>query len=540
MRKCSDLPSPEKGLRLEINDSPDSNNLSEPLTVDFKIQSGAAECLDNISAVLQNPHGARIQQPITLYGLAGAVLAQDLPAAVLSLTGGAGALALTNQGGALKVLGDLPQLTIFIPAGTTPAPAAPGKILNIQIVFNDDINLGGFLTEPHTVQVTLHYLEVARHSDLEAFYPPGGTIPAAVNSVLPVIRESSSPTPVPVLLKITVTQPFVGEALVKVAGELDFITGAAAIESNTNPTGQTLSLILKASDGEDDLEARTRPDRLYTVRARYLIPIQAAAVSDKSKTIISGIEAITVSSEFTGNKPVALITMHGGAGGLILNAPGLMQLAGNTLFIPEGVSPGRGSAVLLTTTIKINDNENFVGGLETSEKRLTLTVEYSALSPLALKLENKPRGEIVTIFGNKPREKIVATVLASGGAGGPYNITQPTGDLYYDSALSLIKIPGEIPVSGQLLSAELIVDDGGLETATLSVTVRYAPTEPLRTGQWFSGNGDNIAPAFFAPGVTRGSITIYALQGGIFNSGHSGPPDRHCCVIIRAHGRLGL
>ena len=49
MTKCTDLPSADKSIRLVVNDSPDTHGVSDPLTVDIEVHSGAEECVDAIA-----------------------------------------------------------------------------------------------------------------------------------------------------------------------------------------------------------------------------------------------------------------------------------------------------------------------------------------------------------------------------------------------------------------------------------------------------------------------------------------------------------
>ena len=538
MEKCTDLPSADKSIRLVVNDSPDTNGVSDPLTVDIEVHSGAEECVDAIAASARDLSGNEIVAPVKRYALAGTQLTQALAVATISTGGGAGALAFDKMGGALELTGDLSALTVLIPAGTNPAGGANGRRLELRVSFDDEADKGGFLTPAQVVQMTADYVEVLPHSDLEAFLPPSGTDRADLHSILPVIRESALSSPLAVLSGINFETTLAGASLAKEGGDLLFANGSAEIAKDVAPSGQTLNLILRGSDGNDNAEERARPDRLYTLQVRYLRPLSAIARTAAGGAEINGVRAVTVSAEFSGDKDAAVIEVAGGAGGVALVANGLMELRGNTLHIPSSVNPLPSPGLPLTATVTIDDDENFVGGAETGRALLTVTVRYVALPPLALSLRDTDAGLTLTIAGNAAKERIVATAAVSGGEDGPYNIVNSSGELNYDSARSVILIPDSINPAGQLLSAELVADDGGEERATLLLTVLYRRTDALRTGDWFSGSGANAESALFAAGVTRGSLTVYAMSGEPFDSGESGAVKDIAALLSPPSGGL--
>ena len=537
MEKCTDLPSADKSIRLVVNDSPDTNGVSDPLTVDIEVHSGAEECVDAIAASARDLSGNEIVAPVKRYALAGTQLTQALAVATISTGGGAGALAFDKMGGALELTGDLSALTVLIPAGTNPAGGANGRRLELRVSFDDEADKGGFLTPAQVVQMTADYVEVLPHSDLEAFLPPSGTDRADLHSILPVIRESALSSPLAVLSGINFETTLAGASLAKEGGDLLFANGSAEIAKDVAPSGQTLNLILRGSDGNDNAEERARPDRLYTLQVRYLRPLSAIARTAAGGAEINGVRAVTVSAEFSGDKDAAVIEVAGGAGGVALVANGLMELRGNTLHIPSSVNPLPSPGLPLTATVTIDDDENFVGGAETGRALLTVMVRYVALPPLALSLRDTDAGLTLTIAGNAAKERIVATAAVSGGEDGPYNI-ESSGELNYDSARSVILIPDSINPAGQLLSAELVADDGGEERATLLLTVLYRRTDALRTGDWFSGGGANAESALFAAGVTRGSLTVYAMSGEPFDSGESGAVKDIAALLSPPSGGL--
>ena len=91
--KCGDNDDADKNIRLVVNDAPDPNNVSEPLTLDIMVHSGAAECISPISArpdtIVGTGQGAEITDIPKFYRLAGDALDADLPVATVHVAGGA-------------------------------------------------------------------------------------------------------------------------------------------------------------------------------------------------------------------------------------------------------------------------------------------------------------------------------------------------------------------------------------------------------------------------------------------------------------------
>ena len=107
MTKCTDLPSADKSIRLVVNDSPDTNGVSDPLTVDIEVHSGADECLEEIDAGARLPDGTLTNAPINVYALEGATAATAV--ATLSVSGGGGDWTWTKQSGELELRGGARQ-----------------------------------------------------------------------------------------------------------------------------------------------------------------------------------------------------------------------------------------------------------------------------------------------------------------------------------------------------------------------------------------------------------------------------------------------
>ena len=176
MTKCTDLPSADKSIRLVVNDSPDTHGVSDPLTVDIEVHSGAEECLEEIDAGVRLPDGTLTNAPLNVYALEGATAATAV--ATLSVSGGGGDWTWTKQGGELELRGGA---TAIIPSGTTPQNA-PGRELVLVAVAEDENNRGGFLTRPATVSLTANYVAVPSVV-LNLNYPASGNPIAGAETI---------------------------------------------------------------------------------------------------------------------------------------------------------------------------------------------------------------------------------------------------------------------------------------------------------------------------------------------------------------------
>ena len=158
MTKCT---GGAKSIRFVINDVGAANAaLTEPLTVNFAVTSGAAECLEHVSADVEDLSGGAVSQTLLRYGLEAVNAPSNVAVATIDVSGGTGDLSSTKTG-ELNLGGDSNRLlTVEIPAGTTPKAVGSANDLVLVAVLNDANANGGFLTNPATVSVTANYVAV--------------------------------------------------------------------------------------------------------------------------------------------------------------------------------------------------------------------------------------------------------------------------------------------------------------------------------------------------------------------------------------------
>ena len=162
MTKCVADASADRSIVFTINDKSnlDNGNITEPLTMTVTVHSGAAECLEHVSADVEDLSGGAVSQTLLRYGLEAVNAPSNVAVATIDVSGGTGDLSSTKTG-ELNLGGDSNRLlTVEIPAGTTPKAVGSANDLVLVAVVNDADANGGFLTNPATVSVTANYVAV--------------------------------------------------------------------------------------------------------------------------------------------------------------------------------------------------------------------------------------------------------------------------------------------------------------------------------------------------------------------------------------------
>ena len=162
MTKCVADASADRSIVFTINDKSnlDNGNITEPLTMTVTVHSGAAECLEHVSADVEDLSGGAVSQTLLRYGLEAVNAPSNVAVATIDVSGGTGDLSSTKTG-ELNLGGDSNRLlTVEIPAGTTPKAVGSANDLVLVAVLNDADANGGFLTNPATVSVTANYVAV--------------------------------------------------------------------------------------------------------------------------------------------------------------------------------------------------------------------------------------------------------------------------------------------------------------------------------------------------------------------------------------------
>ena len=307
--------------------------------------------------------------------------------ATVSVSGGNSPYSYNLVAGGLELGTDLTNMTVLIPASAVPSAGA-GLKLTARIEIDDNNRAD---TTPLNVDLTANYILIAGHSELVATPAGGSSGDLDETATYPLIRGAQSSTPVAALTDVDFKTAAGGdEALSKVDGDLLFDATAKEVQvaGGVEPSGQVLTVKLRATDGDASAQAKARKDRDYAVKVRYLKALSAKAYDRETSggTEINAVQQIRVTeSEATNAHFVARIDVEGGAGGNVIAVEGdVFEIASGELRIKADATPGDlATGNTLIATVKVNDDADAVGGANTDEVAITVTANYITLPPVA-------------------------------------------------------------------------------------------------------------------------------------------------------------
>ena len=403
--------------------------------------------------------------------------------ATLSVSGGTAPYTYAIEG-ELELHG-ANSATVRIPESAVPA-AHPGTTLTARITVNDTNRAD---TLPLILSLTVHYILGAGHANLTGNLAGGGAIDNLEAKALAFVRPTSSGTAQAVVSDVGFARGVANEVLSTTGGELEFVNRKIRIAANANPEGQTLTLELKATDGDDSAEAIARRDRLYTVRVRYVKSLSAKARVSLNGADILATRDIKVPTGQTTKQAAAYIDIDGGVGEYALNVVGSdFELDGRVLSIKDGTAAASGGK-LLTATVQVNDNESEVGGSATPEVEVTVTVNYIALPLVAGSFVNTAGVKVeavLDVYGKAGEGTltIAATAKAevSGNSGENYTFAEVgEGPLEIDESTGVISIPDSVTPTGQnlIITVRFVGEVGRSVPTTEILTVNYKPVSPI-------------------------------------------------------------
>ena len=285
------------------------------------------------------------------------------------------------------------------------------------------------------------------------------------------------------------------------------------IDANQNPpTGKTLSIVLRASDGDSTPQTAARTDRLYTIAVRYLAQV-GATFADADGNAVSDLENVDVERKTASNARVLVgrLSGSGGTGGYSYTKPttdgGLLELdADGSVYIPANTIPTE-SGTQLHLRVVVNDSGD---DSETTEaKPIRIDVDYikiyddvtaAAQNPAGAALTGGDAGTFYRLAGLALTENLQVAKVA--GAGG-----KPT----YSYAIVGGETGLQVSVSGEVyIAAQQVAGSGGTaerkitvrvsdsqtsaDTADITITARFEAVTPLGDlngdGQYFGGQSN--------------------------------------------------
>ena len=482
MEKCTDPA--DKSIRLVVNDSPDDDNVSDPLTLDIAVHSGAAECVEPINAqarTIGNPNGQAITEDLTAYALADVTSTAASVVATVFIEKGAPDYTSTKTG-ALDLSGSGKSLTVVIPAGQTPG-TGNGKELAIDIAINDDVNKGGFLTDAAEVSVTVNYIAVQPHGQFTA--DKAGDVLGEVSSGVLTVRRVAQSGAFDILTnmrgantaaeRIQVVGNYVGIRL-----EADLNNANAnklVMVENQPPNGEVRVITIRVVDyaltPNFDLQAQfnARPDRLFTISVYYYGELEGAAYDSENtaNAVNADVDRYVEQGDSNVAVAVASLSVSGGAPGYSYNLVGGLELNSDntTVQIPASANPTRNAGTELTARIVIDDN----GRTDTAPLTVDLTANYILIdghSNLVVTPDGGSSGDLdetatyPLIRGAQSSGPVAALTGADfkTAVGGAEALSKVDGDLEFDATAKEVRVAGGVAPSGQVLTVKLRATDG--------------------------------------------------------------------------------
>ena len=488
--KC-DESSADKSIKLVVNDDPDPNDVSEPLTLDIAVHSGAAECISPINAQGRtfNPggNGQAITEDLTAYALAGVASEAVSVMATLFIEKGAPEYTSTSSGD-LNLSGSGKSLTVEIPVNTTPGAAPDGTELDIDIRINDTDNKGGFLTtDEATVKITVNYIAVQPHGQFTAD-KAGDVLGDVASRVLTVRRVAKDTSDFDILTNMQGANPAaerieaVGNAVgIRLQADTSGGTNASRLVMavTESPDGNVRVITIKVVDynpsADADLQAQfdARPDKLFTISVYYHGELEAAAYDseDTATEITLAVNRYVEQANADNVIAVATLSVSGGDSPYTYQLTGDLALADNnaSVVIPTSAT-ATDSGTALTARIVINDTDRD----DTAPATVELTANYILIDGHSNLVVTPDGGQPTDLNGETVYPLIVGATSSSpvaalrnvefktalDGATLTREDSESDAELLFDATAEEVRVAGDTPLNGQTVSVVLRGSDG--------------------------------------------------------------------------------
>ena len=478
--KCGDDASANKSIRLVVDDKPDPNNVSKPLTVDITVHSGAAECIAALEATPRDLSGQLINADVVRYAVEGSTLAARMAVATVLIAGGAPEFTSSRSGGDLELDGNGANLlTVYIPADTSPAAGASGNELDIAIAINDDVDKGGFLTPEAEVKMTVNYIAVARHGQFTAdkVADVEGDVASGMLTVRRVAADSANFNILTNIKGAIPNKESVSTALGSSYVGILYTSGNLQMDGGQIPDGRVRVITLRVFDNTQavlDERAQTdaRPDRLFTISVRYEGELEGAAYDSENTAneISAPVNRYVEQGDSNVSVAVASLSVRGGTPDYSYSLTGDLELNADntTVQIKASANPAANAGEELTVRIVIDDT----GRTDTAPLTVDLTANYILIDGLSdLQLVRDGQTQAEDLSGETVYPKIVETQSSSavGALSGlafkttvpSQGLTKVSGELLYADNAAVVEIAGGVaPAEGNTLALVLRGSDG--------------------------------------------------------------------------------
>ena len=285
------------------------------------------------------------------------------------------------------------------------------------------------------------------------------------------------------------------------------------IDANQNPpTGKTLSIVLRASDGDSTPQTAARTDRLYTIAVRYLAEVDAT-FADADGNAVSDLTNVDVERKTASNARVLVgrLSGSGGTGGYSYTKPpaasGLLEVdTDGSVYIPANTTPTE-SGTQLHLRVVVNDSGD--DSETTDAKPIRIDVDYikiyddvtaAAQNPAGAALTGGDAGTFYRLAGLALTENLQVAKVAGAGGKPTYSYAIVGGE----SGLQ-VSVSGEVYIAAQQVAGSggtaerkitVRVSDSqtSADTADVIITVRFEAVTPLGDlngdGQYFGGQSN--------------------------------------------------
>ena len=344
----------------------------------------------------------------TFYQAKDVALTEALNVASIRPSGGIPDYSFAIEGNAdsseLEITGSGNERVVRLKSGATPSAAdaeARRRVITVRVTDTGDVG-NSQAVQTMDVVVTVNFVEVEPHGDLTVEDADGNNLGtdfvvvtsgvSAQDVVLSEFVYSERPTR---------RQDLGREAAVvsEVSNHgLRFNSNGLVITANTPLEGQTLSVVVQATDGATSqptaaAQAAARQDQTYTISVRY-VPAIAAEVRSTTDAVLGTTDVVEL-TVVKGNHLVGKVVPSGGVGGaysyaLTPNTHLEVNATTGEIRIKADVDPVAGVGLSITVNIAVDDDSANTEGDrdETSAANVQIRVKYVELEPLVLTAKN--------------------------------------------------------------------------------------------------------------------------------------------------------
>ena len=345
----------------------------------------------------------------TFYGAKGRELGSALNVATIRPSGGIPPYVFEVVGNTiaanLDISGADNTRVVQLRSGATPsaAGAAARRLITMRVSDTGDVD-NGQAVQTTLISVTVNFVEVEPHGQLFVENADGdnlGTDFVVVTSGVSAQDVVLAPADSIYAERPTRRQDLGREAAVvsEVSNHgLRFNSNGLVITANTPLEGQTLSVVVQATDGAASqptasAQAAARQDQTYTISVRY-VPAIAAEVRSTTDAVLGTTDVVEL-TVVKGNHLVGKVVPSGGVGGaysyaLTPNTHLEVNATTGEIRIKADVDPVAGVGLSITVNIAVDDDSANTEGDrdETSAANVQIRVKYVLLEPLVLTAKN--------------------------------------------------------------------------------------------------------------------------------------------------------